>query len=34
MKNLKVALLQLLPEKTIEGNLQKGLEYCQKAAQK
>jgi predicted amidohydrolase len=31
MKNLKVALLQLLPENTLEGNLQKGLEYCRKA---
>lgn len=31
MKNLKAALLQLLPEETLEGNLQKGLEYCRKA---
>lgn len=31
MKNLKVALLQLLPEDTLEDNLQKGLEYCRKA---
>ncbi|QHQ59559.1 carbon-nitrogen hydrolase family protein [Anaerocolumna sedimenticola] len=31
MKNLKVALLQLLPEETLEGNLRKGLEYCKKA---
>ena len=31
MKNLKVALLQLLPEETLEGNLQKGLQYCRKA---
>ncbi len=31
MKNLKVALLQLLPQETLEGNLQKGLEYCRKA---
>lgn len=31
MKNLKVALLQLLPEETLEGNLLKGLEYCRKA---
>lgn len=31
MKNLKVALLQLMPEETLEGNLQKGLEYCRKA---
>lgn len=33
MNNLKVALLQLLPEKTLENNLQKGLEYCCKAKQ-
>ena len=31
MKNFKVALLQLLPEGTLEGNLQKGMEYCRKA---
>jgi predicted amidohydrolase len=31
MRNLKVALLQIMPEDTIEGNLQKGLEYCRKA---
>lgn len=31
MKNLKVALLQLLPEETLEGNLHKGLEYCRRA---
>ncbi|MFA9375989.1 MAG: carbon-nitrogen hydrolase family protein [Lachnotalea sp.] len=31
MKNLKIALLQLMPEKTIEENLKKGLEYCRKA---
>jgi predicted amidohydrolase len=31
MKNLKVALLQLLPAETVEGNLQKGLDYCRKA---
>lgn len=31
MENIKVALLQLLPEETLEGNLQKGLEYCKKA---
>lgn len=28
MKNLNVALLQLMPEETIDGNLQKGLKYC------
>lgn len=31
MKNLKVALLQLLPADTLEANLKKGLEYCRKA---
>ncbi|MFT3983823.1 MAG: carbon-nitrogen hydrolase family protein [Lachnospiraceae bacterium] len=31
MENLKIALLQLLPEKTLDGNLQKGFEYCKKA---
>lgn len=31
MKNLKVALLQLLPVDTMEGNLQKGLDYCKKS---
>ena len=31
MNNLKVALLQLMPEETLEGNLQKGLEYCRRA---
>lgn len=31
MKSLKVALLQLMPEKTLKGNLQKGTEYCIKA---
>ncbi|NRT72909.1 carbon-nitrogen hydrolase family protein [Clostridium beijerinckii] len=31
MKNLKVALLQLMPEDTLDGNLQKGLSYCRKA---
>ncbi len=31
MKSLKIALLQLLPEDTLEGNLKKGLEYCRKA---
>lgn len=33
MKSLKIALLQLLPEQTQEGNLQKGIEYCKKAAE-
>lgn len=31
MRNLKVALLQLMPEDTLNGNLQKGLEYCKKS---
>ena len=31
MNTLKVALMQLMPDKTIEGNLQKGIEYCRKS---
>ena len=31
MKNLKVALLQLLPEDTLDSNLKKGISYCRKA---
>ena len=31
MKSLKVALLQIMPEDSIEANQQKGLEYCKKA---
>lgn len=31
MKNLKIALLQLMPEDTLDGNLQKGLRYCKRA---
>ena len=31
MKSLKVALLQLLPLDTLEGNLEKGIQYCKKA---
>lgn len=31
MKSLKIALLQLLPENTLDGNLQKGQEYSRKA---
>lgn len=31
MKHLRVALLQLLPEDTLDSNLQKGLEYCRRA---
>lgn len=31
MNSLKVALLQLIPERTLDGNLHKGLEYCRKA---
>ena len=31
MKSLKVALLQILPENTLDGNLHKGLACCEKA---
>lgn len=31
MKNLKVALLQLLPEDALDKKLRKGMEYCRKA---
>jgi len=31
MTNLKIALLQLIPEGTLDGNRNKGLEYCRKA---
>ena len=31
VQSLKVALLQLLPEKTLEGNLEKGLTACKRA---
>lgn len=31
MNQLKVALLQIMPESTIEGNLRKGLEACRRA---
>lgn len=31
MKSLKVALMQLMPEKTLDGNLQKGMKYCKMA---
>lgn len=31
VKNFKVALLQLMPEETLEDNLKKGLDYCRKA---
>lgn len=31
MKNLKVTLLQLMPEGTLDGNLKKGLQYCRKS---
>ncbi len=35
MRNiLKVALLQLLPEETVEGNLEKGLKYCRQAKER
>lgn len=31
MESFKIALLQIMPEKTVEGNLEKGMEYCRKA---
>lgn len=31
MNNLRVALLQIMPTGTLEGNVQKGIEYCRKA---
>ena len=31
---LKIALLQIAPGKTLEDNLEKGIEYCQKAKEK
>ena len=31
MKKLKVALLQVMPEDTLDGNMQKGLECCRKS---
>lgn len=31
MENIKIALLQILPESSLEANLGKGLEYCRKA---
>lgn len=31
MKSFKVAMLQILPNKTLEENLNKGVEYCKKA---
>lgn len=31
MKNLKVALLQILPDGSLDNNLKKGMEYCKKA---
>ncbi len=31
MNDFTIALLQLLPEQTIEGNLQKGIHFCRKA---
>ncbi len=33
MKDFNVALLQILPEATLEENMEKGLKYCQKAAE-
>lgn len=34
MPSIKVALLQLLPQKSLEDNLKKGLAYCKKAKEK
>ncbi len=31
MENIRVAMLQLMPEDTLEGNLKKGMAYCRKA---
>ena len=31
MEKLRIALLQILPESTLEKNLKKGLDYCRKA---
>lgn len=31
MSNLKVALMQLIPEDSLSGNLDKGMEYCRRA---
>jgi len=31
MKNIKIALLQLMPEDSLEGNLKKGIQYCKKS---
>lgn len=31
MKSFKVALLQIMPTATVEGNLKKGLDYCERA---
>lgn len=31
MKTLKVALLQLIPKDTLDGNLKKGVEYCRRS---
>lgn len=31
MKNLKIALLKILPDFSLEANLKKGLIYCRKA---
>lgn len=33
LKQLSIALLQILPEKTLKMNLEKGIEYCRKAKQ-
>lgn len=31
MKNQKVALVQLIPDDTLDGNMQEGFEYCRKS---
>ncbi len=31
MESLRIALLQIMPEETLDGNLQKGVTYCKKA---
>ena len=33
MKHFKIALLQIAPTGSLEGNLNKGIEYCRKAKQ-
>ena len=33
MDKIRVAMLQIMPTGTMEGNLEKGLEYCRKASE-